>query len=120
MIEHTQFGADVLFVPTRPRDASGQVQLELRTLPDGRLALPVYTSIPSLVRCCGPFQHWSALDGSGFDSVKASTGFDVALVDAGIPDEHRHRLPEPVQVDDAAPPDSWLESGSAWGEGNLR
>ncbi|MFC7449729.1 SAV_915 family protein [Rhodococcus daqingensis] len=120
MVEHAHFGADILFVPTPPRDASGQVQLELRTLPDGRLALPVYTSIPSLVRCCGPFQHWSALDGSGFDGVKAATGFDVALVDASIPNEHRQRPPEPVQADDTALPDSWLESASAWGDGNLR
>jgi hypothetical protein len=118
MVEHTTFGADVLFVPTRPRDASGRVQLELRSLPDGRLALPVYTSIPNLVRCCGPFQHWSALGTSGFDSVKATTGFDVALVDARIPDGHRQRPPEPAQSDDEAMPDSWLESAS--GDGNLR
>ncbi|MFD4179707.1 SAV_915 family protein [Rhodococcus sp. NPDC058514] len=120
MVEHTHFGADVLFVPTRPHDASGRVQLELRTLPDGRVALPVYTSIPSLVRCCGPHQHWGALGGSGFDQVKAATGFDVALVDARIPDAHRRQQPEPGQADDEALPDSWLESASVWGAGDLR
>jgi hypothetical protein len=114
MLASEQFGADVLFVPARPRNPASQVELELRTLPDGRLALPVYTSLGSLVRCCGQHQPWGAVDAAGFTTLKDTLGFDIALVDARIPPEYQHRAPEIGTADvddDEAIGRSWLQDG---------
>lgn len=77
--------SDILYVPTRRRDKSGQVRLEMRTLPDGRLALPAYTSLQELVRCCGPRQPWMGVDSAGLQEIHRTTGYDVVLLDARQP-----------------------------------
>ncbi|WP_338109532.1 SAV_915 family protein [Rhodococcus zopfii] len=41
----------------------------MRTLPDGRLALPAYTSLPELIRCCGPRQAWMSVDSAGLQEI---------------------------------------------------
>ncbi|MCK0091249.1 SseB family protein [Rhodococcus sp. F64268] len=86
--------SDILYVPTRRRDKSGQVRLEMRTLPDGQLALPAYTSLQELVRCCGPRQPWMGVDSAGLQEIHRTTGYDVVLLDAAQPppaaeDEYR-------------------------------
>ena len=77
--------SDVLYVPIRRRDSSGQVRLEMRTLSDDRLALPAYTSLEELVRCCGPRQPWMGVDGRGLQEVHRTTGYDVVLLDGRQP-----------------------------------
>lgn len=84
--------SDVLYVPIRRRDSSGQVELEMRTLPDGRLALPAYTSLEELVRCCGPRQPWMGVDSTGLREIHRTTGYDVVLLDG--------RQPPPPRVED--------------------
>ncbi|AOW93795.1 hypothetical protein BFN03_17145 [Rhodococcus sp. WMMA185] len=61
------------------------MQLELRTLPDGRLALPAYTSPAELARCCGAGQPWGAVNADGMGEIKRSTGYDVVLLDGEMP-----------------------------------
>ncbi|NLV81279.1 MAG: SseB family protein [Rhodococcus sp.] len=95
---------DVLYVPTRRRDGSGQVRLEMRTLADGRLALPAYTSLQELVRCCGPQQPWMGIDSAGLEQIHRTTGYDVVLLDA------RQPPPPPPSTDDGyRRPRSWLQ-----------
>lgn len=72
----------VLYVPIRVARAGG-VQVELRRLDDGRIALPAYTSPAELVRGCGPAQRWAALDGIGMRALRSSC--DVVLVDVQLP-----------------------------------
>ncbi|KSZ58134.1 hypothetical protein Z045_13075 [Rhodococcus pyridinivorans KG-16] len=86
--------SDVLYVPIRRRDSSGQVRLEMRTLPDGRLALPAYTSLEELVRCCGTQQPWMGVDNTGLQEVHRTTGYDVVLLDG------RQPPPPPIEDDD--------------------
>lgn len=91
----------LLYVPTRPSDGSGRALIEMRTLPDGRLALVAFTSLAQLTRCCGARQPWLALDDRGLADVEAMTGYDLVLVDVKIP-------PEPVRkVED----DEWEGEG---------
>lgn len=61
--------------------------MEMRTLPDGRLALMVYTSLQQLTNCCGPKQPWIALDDRGLSEVQALTGYNLVMVDVRIPSE---------------------------------
>lgn len=94
--------SEILYVPTRRRDGSGQIRLEMRTLPDGRLALPAYTSLRELVRCCGPRQPWMGVDSTGLQEIHRTTGYDVVLLDARQP-------PPPPPEDESGPPRSWLQ-----------
>ncbi|WP_280761589.1 SAV_915 family protein [Prescottella agglutinans] len=83
--------------------------MELRRLPDGRLALPAYTSLDQLVNCCGGHQPWAAVDDDGLREVRRSTGYDVVLLDAELPPEHWHRRLEAVDEESGAHlPQSWL------------
>ncbi|TCN52190.1 hypothetical protein EV641_10866 [Rhodococcus sp. SMB37] len=93
--------SEILYVPTRRRDGSGQVQLEMRTLLDGRLALPAYTSLQELVRCCGPRQAWMGVDSAGLQEIHRTTGYDLILFDA--------RQPPPPPEDEYDPPRSRLQ-----------
>ncbi|WP_277370747.1 SAV_915 family protein [Rhodococcus rhodochrous] len=86
--------SDVLYVPIRRRDSSGQVRLEMRTLSDDRLALPAYTSLKELVRCCGPQQPWMGVDRRGLQEIHRTTRYDVVLLDG------RQPPPPPVEDDD--------------------
>jgi hypothetical protein len=94
---------EMLFVPTRRRDGSGQVLLETRALPDGRLALPAYTSLPELTRCCGPRQAWMGVDSAGLREIHRTTGYDVILLDGKQPPP-----PPPPSEDEYTQPRSWL------------
>lgn len=98
----------VLFVPTRPRDGSGSSLLEMRTLTDGRLALPAYTSLERLTSCCGPQQPWIAIDAHGLRETENDTGYEVVLLDAAMPvSEQKHTS---LDDDGDSPPASWLHN----------
>ncbi|MEV0947132.1 SAV_915 family protein [Rhodococcus sp. NPDC049939] len=100
--QSSRHAGGVLYLPMLPRSASGQVQLELRTLPDGRLALPAYTSPAQLARCCGEGQPWGAVNSDGLDEIKSSTGYDVVLLDAEMPPGSRREV-APDDRDDEEP-----------------
>src|SRR5574340_1362687 len=100
--------AELLFVPTRPRDGSGRVELEMRGLRDKRLALPAYTSLDRLVACCGARQSWIAFDSAGMREVERLTGYDVVLLDAMQPAETQSHGGS-ADITNRTPR-SWLES----------
>lgn len=100
---------DVLYVPVVSRPGAA-AHVELRRLPDGRLALPAYTSLEQLVNCCGPHQPWGAVDDAGLREVRRATEYDVVLLDAKLPPEYR-KQDDSVPVDDEPGghlPTSWL------------
>jgi len=92
--------SDVLYVPIRRRDGSGQIELEMRTLPDGRPALPAYSSLQELVRCCGPQQPWMGVDSPGLQEVHRTAGYDMVLLDT--------RQPPPPPDEDEDHPSEYL------------
>jgi hypothetical protein len=83
-------------VPEPARFASGEYVFvpvheipELRTLVDGRLALPVYGSATSLVRCCGDAQPYGVFPVSALAELVGSSGADVVGADLPLPPELR-------------------------------
>ncbi|WP_072689113.1 SAV_915 family protein [Rhodococcus marinonascens] len=121
MVDQSRRAEGLLYVPTLPRTGSGQVQLELRTLPDGRLALPAYTSRIQLTKCCGDGQPWGAVNSEGLDEIQRSTGCDVVLLDAEMPaGSRRESAPyDPYEEDlDSHIPTSFLQE--PYGTGRTR
>lgn len=83
-------GRVLLFAPSVPGAAEdGGPALALKPLEDGRLAMPLYTSLESLVAGCGEVQPWVALEESTVEQVFLDSGADVAMVDAALGEDAR-------------------------------
>lgn len=80
---------EYVFVPVHAVPAGAEALLELRTLVDGRLALPVYGSATSLVRCCGDAQPYGVFPASAVPELVAACGADVVGADLPLPVELR-------------------------------
>ncbi|MCD2196118.1 hypothetical protein LQ327_22355 [Actinomycetospora endophytica] len=80
---------EYVFVPVHEVPAGAEALLELRTLTDGRLALPVYGSATSLVRCCGEAQPYGVFPASAVEELLAASGADVVGADLPLPPEVR-------------------------------
>ncbi|MEJ2866355.1 SAV_915 family protein [Actinomycetospora sp. OC33-EN08] len=82
---------EVVFVPVAAVPAAGDVDvsLELRTLVDGRLALPVYSSAADLTRCCGDRQPGAAIPADRVDELLEQSGAAVVVQDLPLPDDQR-------------------------------
>lgn len=84
-------GVDTVFVPTqRVRPGDAEFSVELRTLTDGRLALLAYSSLESLVECCGPAQPWAEVPAERLEGLRVMVQAAVVLVDTPLEDEVRH------------------------------
>ncbi len=80
----------VLFVPCTDRHAGEHgVQLALKPLEDGRLAMLVFTSLDLLVAGCGEQQPWVALSETQVEEAFYASSADVVAVDAGLTPEQR-------------------------------
>lgn len=87
-------GMDTMFVPTqRMRPGDTEFTVEMRTLVDGRLALLTYSSLESLVECCGPAQPWAEVPAERLEGLRAMVEAAVVLVDTPLEDEFRHTDP---------------------------
>ena len=82
-------GGEYVFVPVHEVPAGAEALLELRTLTDGRLALPVYSSATWLVRCCGDAQPYGAFPADGVEELFTASGADVVGADLPLPVELR-------------------------------
>jgi hypothetical protein len=80
---------EYVFVPVREVPTGSEALLELRTLIDGRLALPVYASATSLVRCCGDAQPYGVFRATAVEELFAASGADVVGADLPLPLEER-------------------------------
>jgi hypothetical protein len=83
---------EYVFVPVREVPAGAEALLELRTLIDGRLALPVYASATSLVRCCGDAQPYGVFPAAAVEELFVASGADVVGADLPLPLEERRTL----------------------------
>jgi len=88
----------IAYVPIRPRAGRERLDLEMKPLSGGGLALLVYTSLDRLLSCLGARQHWVALTEQGLAQVKTVTRYRELMIDQPIPDEMRYApaLPKPV------------------------
>lgn len=80
----------VLLLPSVPGGGEdGRPALALKPLDDGRLALPLYTSLDRLVAGCGDRQPWVAVIDSEVEQLFQNSGADVAIVDAELSEDVR-------------------------------
>lgn len=73
---------DRVYVPGTPNGAN--IDFELRHTEDGRLALPVYSTLADFERCCGPRSPWIAIRADGVDECAALCGADVVVWGASL------------------------------------
>lgn len=79
-----------VFIPSeRVPPGATEVQLELRNTEDGRLALLCYESLDLLLAACGNGQAWISVYREQLDNVQRSTGADVVLWNAALPEDSR-------------------------------
>ncbi|WP_019855389.1 SAV_915 family protein [Actinopolyspora mortivallis] len=67
-----------------------EVTFDLRGLADGRLAVLAYSSLDSLVACCGELQPWASLPKDRVEEVRRRSGADLVIWDAQLPEEQRN------------------------------
>jgi hypothetical protein len=75
------------YLPCRPPRVWGseRIDLELCTTRDGRRVLPVYSSITTLVLCCGTNQDWVGVRLDAIRELRAAVGADVVVLDLPLP-----------------------------------
>ncbi len=72
-----------VYVPATVTDTD--VEFELRRTADGRLALPVYSTLEDLKHFCGPEQPWVGIAVDRVDECVGLCGADVVVWDARMP-----------------------------------
>lgn len=95
-------GPRLVYVPcTAPGPDETEVQLALKPLEDGRLAMLVFTSLDSLVAGCGEEQPWVALSETQLEDMFQDSGAEVVAVDAELTPGQRWGVENvPVNVAD--------------------
>ncbi|MEV0088467.1 SAV_915 family protein [Saccharopolyspora sp. NPDC050642] len=85
-------GPERLHVPVQRVAADrSEAGVALRRLPDGRLALLVYSSAELLAECCGEHQSWIAIRTGDLHEVRHRCAADLVIWDAPLPAELRER-----------------------------
>lgn len=109
--QHSQLEAEdtaaPVFIPSlRVTAGTDRFWPELRRLVDGRLALPVYTSVGDLVDACGPHQPWVAVPVEALERLREQTVVDTIAVNVPIPPEARHGV-DPEYATFPGKPEEW-------------
>lgn len=65
------------------------VEIEMRRLLDGRVALLAYTALDRLADCCGSEQPWVLYKTDQLDELNKVSPYDVIVIDQPLPDELR-------------------------------
>lgn len=99
--------AATVFIPSlRVVAGTDRCWPELRRLVDGRLALPVYTSVGDLVEACGPDQPWVAVPVESLERLREQAVVDTIAVNMSIPPEVRHGI-DPEYDTFPGKPEEW-------------
>ena len=78
----------IVYLPTTVRPGpDGQSGIELRSLPDGRVALLAYTALDRFVDCLGPHQPWGLVHTDRLHEIARSQPYDVIFLDIPLPPE---------------------------------
>lgn len=77
---------ELVFVPARPRVSEGsrEVTFEARTLADGTVALPVYSTVERLVAALGHYQPWACLPLRTVRAEMGKAGVPRVVLDAAV------------------------------------
>jgi hypothetical protein len=74
---------ELVFVPARPRVSGGSSELtyEVRTLADGTMALPVFSTLTRLVAALGRYQPWACVPLQAVQADTARSGMPQMVLD---------------------------------------
>lgn len=77
---------ELVFVPARPQASRGGRELacEVRTLADGSVALPVYSTVARLVAALGHYQPWACVPLRTAQEAMARAGVPRLVLDAAV------------------------------------
>jgi hypothetical protein len=90
---------DVVVVPAHPAGpGGGEVVVEVRSLPDGRLVLPVFGTTGRLAAELGRWQPWAALRLEEVRELMARAGVDLVAMDPRIAEGLVRWRPEDLAV----------------------
>ena len=81
------FVPPALYLPSTGVPNAKGVEIELRRLRDGQMALLAYTAVDRLVKCIGPNQPWVLFLTENLDELVKAQPFDVVMLDQWIPQE---------------------------------
>lgn len=85
------FVPPALYLPSTGVPNAQGMEIELRRLRDGRMALLAYTAVDRLVKCMGPNQPWALFLTENLDALAKSQPFDVIMLDQRVPQELWHQ-----------------------------
>ncbi len=74
---------ELVFVPARPRvsGAGNELTYEVRTLADGTMALPVFSTVARLVAALGRYQPWACVPLRAVQADMARCGISQVVLD---------------------------------------
>jgi len=77
---------ELVFVPARPRVSgdSRELTYEVRTLADGTLVLPVFSTVARLVAALGRYQPWACVPLQALRADLARGGMPQVVVDPPV------------------------------------
>lgn len=89
--DESQPGATVVYLPVAAPMGEGQqnATVQLRHTDAGELALPVFSSLDTLVANCGEDQAWISVTTAALDDIVAQSGAYSVAVDAPMPDSEQ-------------------------------
>jgi hypothetical protein len=81
-----------VFVPVTEADLDAdETRLELRQSADGEVVAPVYSSLESMIHCCGDYQPWLLLPAQRVIELQQEFGVDRIVLDLSLTEGQRHR-----------------------------
>jgi hypothetical protein len=87
-----------VYVPVAEADLdSDETRFEWRRAADGELVAPVYSSLASLIHCCGDYQPWLLLPAQRLMALQREFGIDRIVLDLPLAEDERHVWKEGVR-----------------------
>ncbi|MGH4026882.1 MAG: SAV_915 family protein [Pseudonocardiaceae bacterium] len=81
-----------VYMPVTSADPDGdEVRFELRQAADGEVLAPVYSSLATMIHCCGDYQPWLLLPAQRLLELQRAFDVDRIVLDLSLPPGERHR-----------------------------
>ena len=80
-----------VYVPVATADPDGdEICFELRRAADGEVLAPVYSSLATMIHCCGDYQPWLLLPAPRLLELQRAFGVDRIVLDLSLSQGQRH------------------------------
>lgn len=80
-----------VYVPVAEADlGADETLLELRQSADGEVIAVVYSSLESMIHCCGDYQPWLLLPAQRMVELQQHFGVDRIVLDLSLAERQRH------------------------------